>query len=532
MPTISKQPSSAALPQAYVSAWGECATVCLTLTGDINVANGDRGQIQITITSANITTGTTFVVADQQFQVSSVDPQPPGTVNWTAGTALQKAQRLKMMLEVNPYISENFTIGEPVLVTSNYVLTIQAKRRNTISVTTTVPSPYSVTAIPGAADVVRYDQIAYRVYVASALINGPGFDVLDPTFSANLTANQLCFEVNHLVRPFLQTTFPLTPTAKTNPYSDLTIRRQVRVEMYGIKLDGCQKTSTTDLLTTNNFWMLNSAVQEEDRLFLSGLYPTTVYQTRRPLTRRTSFCSAPGSNDWLWLIADDRAQFAATGTLTYVLTMDTTGVYGSPTTIATLTSFSNVIVLPSGYGNTTTLSATQNVRRYKLQVLIDGNNVMEVEYSVAKSCGDIELYSLNDFGGYDTTRWELEEMPVNLENDVQCVATPCYNLSGVEVNNYANRLSLGGSVLLKSELTRAYKLTALESVSPDIEEEWMMFEQFLKSPIHYIKYIKSSQDLQRNVFIEPGSWRTVEREDGTQTVEIIMYAHKPQNVQI
>lgn len=530
MPTIFKQPSNVALPTPYVSGWGECATIGLSLS-DIFVTAGGKAQINITVTSANIVTGTAFTVAAQPFAVSSVIPQPANTVNFTAGTALQKAQRLKMMLEMNAYISENFTITDPVVIGANYQIQIIAKRNAVIDVTTTVPSPYTTTQAAGFADQPLYDRIGYRVFVAGTQINKPGFDILDPTYSINGAANTLYFDVNHLVRPFLQTTYPLTPPLKIAPFCDNTIRRLVRVEAFGIKTDGCQYAATTDLLTSNNFWMLNSAVQEEDRFFLGPFYPTSAYQTRRPLTRRTVFCSSPGSYDFLWLICDDKAQFTVTGNINIQLAMDTGAGYGAYATTSSFVGTSCVLAIPTGYGNSPTLSTTPNVKRYKIRVQIDGNTVMEVEYSVGQNCGDIELYSLNDYGGYDTTRWDIVEEQIELTNETPCVGTPCYNTNSIESVNYAQRLSLGGRAVLQSDLLRRYVVYSDVEVQ-NTEEERMFYEGIIKSPSHFIRFTKNGEEFHRNIFLESGTFRTVETEDGKQRVELTFLAHKNQHVQI
>lgn len=539
--------SLSGVPMTVSAAWGETLTFRFqNLEGLISA--GTFASLEMTVTSANIADGTTFILAGQTFTANNATPSNTDVlVNFNQGDALKHAQNLQGAILSNSFFAGRVSVTyENVL--GDYIVRVNwLSRGEQFPAGSTMPAPYTMDSEVTGTDVELTPGYAlvYQVWMNDGGVDKPitDFRAVTPQITVDQEYGTCEFEVNDALRPYLKLDLPFG--TKNTVALEFDARKRFWI-LYGwrdtIKENGLSKTVFHDLKQTEKEYVVYAALQEQDRfgmrLYFSGgdapIIPEALYMTKRP-----HFNVDRDSIGWLYAIMDIKERLALPS-VEYVYCVDRwDGAAWVSVSFTTMGTVDGIYRVPAHPKNLPT-ALSSGVTRYRTEIRADVSGTVNTYASQVWDIGNcekgIQVYFLGDLCAFEDFTFNsiVEEDEVV---DMEIALVPIRPFDNDALLNYGTRLSTGGRAVVNTKNFRRF--TGLITAICDLESFRVYLESFLKSPLKYVRFKSetvvggsiSTAEIQRSIFIDPGSIN-IYNDGDTVDATVSFYFHKDLNVQL
>jgi hypothetical protein len=529
------------------AAWGETLTFRFqNLEGLISA--GTFASLEMTVTSANIADGTTFILAGQTFTANNATPSNTDVlVNLNQGDALKHAQNLQGAILSNSFFAGRVSVTYENALGDYIVRVNWLSRGNQFPAGSTMPAPYTMDSEVTGTDVELTPGYAlvYQVWMNDGGVDKPitDFRAVTPQITVDQEYGTCEFEVNDALRPYLKLDLPFG--TKNTVALEFDARKRFWI-LYGwrdtIKENGLSKTVFHDLKQTEKEYVVYAALQEQDRfgmrLYFSGgdapIIPEALYMTKRP-----HFNVDRDSIGWLYAIMDIKERLALPS-VEYVYCVDRwDGAAWVSVSFTTMGTVDGIYRVPAHPKNLPT-ALSSGVTRYRTEIRADVSGTVNTYASQVWDIGNcekgIQVYFLGDLCAFEDFTFNsiVEEDEVV---DMEIALVPIRPFDNDSLLNYGTRLSTGGRAVVNTKNFRRF--TGLITAICDLESFRVYLESFLKSPLKYVRFKSetvvggsiSTAEIQRSIFIDPGSINIYSDGD-TVDATVSFYFHKDLNVQL
>jgi hypothetical protein len=520
-------------------------------TSESIIDAGTLAQMVLHVDLTNVTTGETFELAGQLFEVdNTVAANTDKKVNFNQSNGLTHAQNLAAMIQSNLFFAGRVSI-QIAVAGGGYDVTVKwLQKGEQFTGTNTMPGTYTVVsdAEGTAVELVNDYRLIYQVWATENGVAKPITDLraIQPVINTQEVYNNIQIEVNDALKAYLKLDFPYT--SKTTSANETAARRQFWLR-YGYSEVETESGQNLTLLhqwhETPKEWVIYAALQETDRYglrpYLGGLIDDALSPVlRKFLTKRPTFAVCPRSIGWLYVYLDDKERFGITS-LAYRFNVSYwNGASYTSLSTNTLGTTDGLYRLPAHPGNLP-VALPAGVTQYRIRVDrlegVDSTILAEQVWQVKRGiCCRFQVWFLGDLCSYEDLAFdELQEETVQMDN--QIVALPINVFDNDNTVNYGGRLIDGGRTMIYSRNYRRYTGRIVRMC--DEENARAYVEMFLKSPLKYVRFLAVSdlansylaEELQRAIFVDPESV-VIKRDGELVNVDITFYFHNALEVQL
>lgn len=514
---------------ACVYALNDCMRFCIDPTCTDQA--GSNAFVTFQVTALAQATGLQFTIANTVFETdNALDSNTDTKVNLATGTALEKANRIKAMIESNSDLSSLVTVTVTDVAPNANVSVTFIDRYNIAPFVhnfSLLTSPYTVLFQGAGTDQIIKDCCTVGWSVWQVASNGTKTKV-SQDYVSNFArqANNLpitnCIEINSVIRPLMGTTFPMSPgtwasiTTESNTYKRFVFKyRRITCP------DGCGKVLEEEF-ESPIIRVLNSYLNQDDIERLCPYNDVAVALNRpvRPfLTERPFFHACPNMPDWLYLLQTEltagQNYWAVFETAAYG--SNTWTAWGAPISIPGVTGGA-VTRIPVGLKNlhSSLPALPSGAARYRISIMDSTQTLVHSRETFVINSGscpctsdqNVTFYFLNKFGTVDQiTFCEPTEVAIEGEQNYECQTAPCISqvqesYTGIEsafINGVSQRMTSGQYRVVSSDFYRMFKVTARDMPAGEDVEKFI--QSFLTSPLKYALFSSGTITTFRQVYV-------------------------------